>query len=283
MIYNAKKNKRKIRVGQILLNLFLLLLVFVALYPIYVMVISSFKEQLDIFMNPFALPSPFKFENYSQAWTKARMGTYFFNSVVISGTTVISILAVASMAAYVFSRFKFKGKQLLYLCLLAGMLLPGRLALVPQFILVRDLKLMDTQLSLILIYVAGAMPFSIFMLANFFDKIPMQIEESAIIDGASVWRRYASISLPLARPALATVAVFNLNSVWNDFFLPLILMRTPAKMTLPVGLTVFFGEFTVQWNLLFAALVIASTPLIVLFLLMTKQFISGLTAGALKG
>lgn len=274
--------RTRIQPDELLISVILSVLAFISLYPVFVMFVSSFKTQLDIFMHPFALPSKFNLANYVTAWAQAQMGTYFINSVAVSTSTVVLIVLFASMAAYVFARFQFPGKQLLFLLLLAGLVLPGRLALVPQFILVRNLGLLDHRTALVLIYTAGAMPFSIFILTNYLQTIPHEIEESAVIDGASVWVRYARIMLPLSRPGLATIAVFNLVGVWNDFFLPLIILRTPAKMTIPVGLTVFFGEYTVQWNLLFAALALASLPMIILFLLMTRQFIQGLTAGALK-
>lgn len=272
----------RIRPDELVIYIILAVLALISLYPVFVMFASSFKTQLDIFMHPFALPSKISLANYLTAWSQAQIGTYFINSATISASTVALIVFIASMAAYVFARFEFPGKQFLFLLLLAGLVLPGRLALVPQFILVRNLGLLDHRTALVLIYTAGAMPFSIFILTNYLRTIPHEIEESAVIDGASVWIRYSRIMLPLSRPGLATIAVFNLVGVWNDFFLPLIILRTPAKMTIPVGLTVFFGEYTVQWNLLFAALALASLPMIILFLLMTRQFIRGLTAGALK-
>ena len=146
----------------------------------------------------------------------------------------------------------------------------------------RSLHLLDTQIGLIFVYIASGLPFAIFLLSNFFHTIPLEIEDAARIDGCTPFQIYRLIMVPLLRPALATQAIFSFMSVWNDFFLPLILIRTESKMTLPLGLNTFFGEFFNQWDLLFAALTITIIPVMLLYLLMSRQFITGLTAGAIK-
>ena len=262
-----------------------LLLIFWAginLFPVAIMLISGFKETREIFQNPFGLPRSWSLENHLAAWTQANFAGYFINSVVVTVTAIIAIIFIASMGAFVIARFRFPGRRLIYLFLISGLALPVRLAIIPIFLLIRDLGIQDTLFSLVVVYTAGGIAFSIFLLTNFFRTIPGDIHDSARIDGAGDFRIYRSIYLPLLRPALATVAVFNFINVWNDFFFPLVFLNSESKMTVPLGIQAFFGEYTVQWDLLFAALSIAVIPMILFFVLLSRQFIAGLTEGAIK-
>ncbi len=272
---------RVIRVS--LIQLVLLAYAAVVLYPLLIMVASSLKTTGEIFQNPLGLiPDRIRFSNYTEAWYQANFGTYFKNSIVVGGVSVLVILFFGSMAAYVLARFPFPGNRLIYLLFLAGFMIPVRLAIVPLFIMMRDLHLLDTLWSLICVYVAGGMPFTIFILVNFFRRIPRDLEDAAVVDGASPFQVYYQISLPLVRPALATVGLFHFLNIWNDFFFPLIFIRSEGLRTIPLGISTFFGEYSNNWSLLFAALSISILPVIVLYLLTSKQFISGLTAGAIK-
>jgi raffinose/stachyose/melibiose transport system permease protein len=160
--------------------------------------------------------------------------------------------------------------------------LPFRLAIIPLFLLLNDLGLVNTRIGLILVYAATGVPFSVFILAAFFRQLPIELSEAARIDGANEFVLFSRVMLPLVRPALATVAIFQFVPLWNDFFFPLILLRDTNKWTLPVGMTRFFGEFQTDWSTLFAGMVITTLPLIILFLLATDQIISGLTKGVNK-
>lgn len=257
-------------------------LALVNLYPIAVLALSSLKTTREIFTAPFALPKVWRFSNYAKAWKMANFAAFFKNSILITAISLVSILFVSSMAAYVISRFKFPGRRALFLYLISGLALPARLAIIPIFLLIRDMKLADTYSSLVLVYTAGGIAFSMFLLVNFFKTLPRELEESARIDGAGPFRIYWSVDLPLLRPAMATVAIFNFVDVWNDFFFPLILINKDAMKTIPLGIQSFYGEYTVQWDLLFAALNISVLPVLVIFVLMSKQFIAGLTEGAVK-
>jgi raffinose/stachyose/melibiose transport system permease protein len=186
------------------------------------------------------------------------------------------------MAAYVIARFDFKFKRGIYLFLLAGLALPTRLAIIPIFLIMRSLHLLDKLSGLVIVYAAGGIAFSVFLLVNFFKKLPRDIEDSAKIDGAGPFRIYWQIDLPLLKPALVTVAMFNFIDVWNDFFFPLILLSSRVKKTIPLGLQAFFGEYTIEWDVLFAALNISVLPILIIFLILSKQFIAGMTEGALK-
>jgi len=267
---------------RILVWIILLSLAFVNLYPIGIMALSSLKSTREIFMEPFALPSVFRFSNYVEAWSRSNFGAYFKNSILVTALSIAAIILVSSMAAYVIARFEFRGRRWLFLYLIAGLALPTRLAVIPIFLLLRSINLQNTLTGLVLIYTAGGVAFSLFLFVNFFKKIPRDLEDSARIDGAGPFRIYWQIDLPLLKPALATVAVFNFIDVWNDFFFPLIMLSSNAKKTVPLGVQAFFGEYTVEWHLLFAALNIAVIPVLIVFLALSKQFIAGLTEGALK-
>lgn len=267
---------------KILAWFFLLLLAFVNLYPIGIMILSSFKSTREIFLKPFNLPAVWRWQNYVSAWQRADFATYFKNSILVTVASIAAILLVSSMAAYVLARFEFKGRRYVYLYLIAGLALPTRLAIIPIFLIIRSLKLLDSLPGLVLVYTAGGVAFSIFLLVNFFKRLPRDIEDSAKIDGAGPFRIYWQIDLPLLKPALVTVAMFNFIDVWNDFFFPLILLSSRTKKTIPLGLQAFFGEYTIEWDALFAALNITILPVLIVFLILSKQFIAGMTEGALK-
>jgi raffinose/stachyose/melibiose transport system permease protein len=255
---------------------------FTVVYPIFLMIMSSFKTTQEIFNDPFALPSAWTFANYIEAWGRGNFSTYFLNSVLVTSASVIIVLVVGSLAAYPLGRYAFKGRDWLLLYFLSGLMLPIRLGILPLFFLMRELGLLNTLWSLIFVYSASGLPFTIFVLSNFFKTLPKELEEAARLDGASEFRIYWQVMLPLIRPALATVAIFNFIPWWNDFFFPLIFIRAERYKTLPLGLFSFFGEHSNNWALLFAGLTITALPLLVLYLIASRQIIKGLTSGALK-
>lgn len=265
-----------------LIYVFLLGLAFVNLYPILVLTLSSFKTTPEIFMRPFSLPKVWKFSNYVEAWNKANFASFFKNSLIVTTLSLASIVFVSSMAAYVIARFEFRGKRFLFLYLIAGLALPVRLAIIPIFVLIRNLHLQDTYASLVLVYTGGGIAFSMFLLVNFFKSLPRELEDSAKIDGAGPFRIYWSIDMPLLKPAIATVVIFNFVDIWNDFFFPLILINKDSLKTIPLGIQAFYGEYGVQWDLLFAGLNISVIPVLLIFVIMSRQFIAGLTEGAIK-
>ncbi len=265
-----------------LIFLILVIWALINLFPLGVMIISGFKTTREIFLSPFSLPAKWSLHAYKEAWNVAHFSVYFKNSIIVTLVSITTTLFISSMAAYVLARFEFPGRRIIYLFILAGLVLPVRLAIIPIFLLIRGMGLSNTLLSLFIVYSAGGISFSTFLLTNFFKTIPMDIEDAARIDGASYFRVYWRIHLPLLRPALATVTVFNFISVWNDFFFPLIFINDNAKKTIPLGVQNFFGEYSIQWDLLFAGLNIAVIPVIVFFIILSKQFLGGLTEGAIK-
>jgi raffinose/stachyose/melibiose transport system permease protein len=249
------------------------------LAPLLLVVVNSLRPTSEIFADPIALPEQVSFDSYATAWTDANFSRYFFNSLGITVAAVALATTVAVLAAYPLGRYRFRGSTLLSLFFLSGLMLPFRLAILPLFLMLDALNLVDTRTGLVLVYAATGIPFSVFILTAFFRQLPGDLSDAASIDGAGEFQIFSRVMLPLVRPALSTVMVFQFVPLWNDFFFPLVLLRSSDKWTLPVGMTRFFGEFQTDWSTLFAGLLIATLPLIVLFLVATKQIISGLTAG----
>ncbi|MGH3384746.1 MAG: carbohydrate ABC transporter permease [Nocardioidaceae bacterium] len=254
----------------------------VAVGPLIFMVVNSFRPGAEIFNDPLGLPTGAYFGNYVEAWQEAQFGTYFANSVLVVVSAVFVGTAVSAMAAYPLGRYTFRGHGVFTAYFIAGLTLPIRLAAVPIFYLLGSMGLIDSRIGVALVYAASGVPFSIFILTAFFRGLPRELEDAARIDGAGEFRIFALVMLPLVKPALATVALFQFVQLWNDFFFPLILLRTTEKYTLPVGLTFFFGQYQTDWGAVFAGLVITTLPLVVVFLLLTRHVVNGLVAGMSK-
>lgn len=253
-----------------------------ALAPLVIMVLNSFRTNADFITNPLGLPTSPTVAAYKEAWTVGSFGTYFTNSLAVTAGAVAISTAVSTMAAYGLARSRARIFRWLESLFLSGLMLPIHLAILPVFFLFDGFGLIDSRLGLALMYAAAGVPFSIFVLTTFFRQLPEELEEAAVLDGASPWQTFWRIMVPMVRPALATVAVFRFVPIWNDFLYALVLLRSESKYTLPVGLTNFFGENATNYSALFAGLVITTIPLIVLFLFATKQIVAGLTAGMSK-
>lgn len=260
----------------------LILFAIIAIYPLLNMVFMSFKDLAGIISQPFSWPTTWHFGNYLTAWNQGNLFSYLINTSIVSVVSVVIIIFFSSMAAYVIARFDFKGNQLIYLTFLAGLALPIQMIAVPLFILMKQLYLVDNLLSVILIYSASGLSFSVFLLVNFIRSVPKDLEEAAFLDGASHFQTYWHVILPLIRPSLSVTALLNFISAWNGFFFPLILLSNPNHMTVAVGVLSFVGQYSTQWNLLLPALVIVILPTIIVFALASRQFIRNMTAGAVK-
>ncbi|WP_205629381.1 carbohydrate ABC transporter permease [Jiangella muralis] len=247
--------------------------------PLVLVLIGSFRDNADILRQPVGLPTSLGLDNYQRAWETASLGTYFVNSVLVTVASVTLCVTVSAMAAYALSRWRFRGRALLAALFISGLMIPAKLGLLPVFYMYQSLGLIDSRVGLVLLYAASGIPFSIFVIMGFMRGLPTELEEAAKLDGANEGRMFVSVVLPLMRPALAVVTVFQFAPTWNDFFYPLVLMRSDDKYTVPVGLTRFFGEFAADRATLFAGLVIALVPLAIVFAFATKHIISGLTAG----
>lgn len=261
---------------------FAYLFVLVATYPIVLMIVSSFKTNAEIFSNPLSLPRSLSLETYRKLWEAVPFAHFFWNSVVVSVASVVLIALFSAMAAFYLARFSFRWTGVLYFFFLIGLMIPIKLGIVPLFMLMKKLGLLNSLWSLIVIYTASGIPISVFILTGFFRTLPVELEEAARIDGCSHFQVLWRVLLPLIRPALGTVVIINFIGAWNDFFFPLIFIQEETLKTIPVGMMVLFGEYETDWSLLFAGLTLSALPMIGVFLLASRQFMEGLTAGAVK-
>lgn len=268
---------------RVLLYVGLAALAAVFFYPLFLMVITAFKSTREIFMDPFGLPSRWSLEPFMRVWQRADFGTYVRNSVVVTGLSTVLVLITSSTTAYGLARYRFRLGNPLYLFFLAGIMIPIRLGVLPLFMLMRKLHLLDTHASLIFIYAASGLPMAVFLLTGFFRTLPRELEDAARIDGCNEFQIFYRVMLPLVRPGLATVTIVNFVPWWNDFFFPLLFIQSDHLKTVPLGMTIFFGQYMTDWGLLFAGMLMMSLPLLILYLVMSRQFIAGLTAGAVKG
>ncbi|MFB9832741.1 carbohydrate ABC transporter permease [Actinoallomurus acaciae] len=275
------RRRRRPRRGVVLSTALLWVYAVAALAPLIIMALGSLRTEQDLATKPLGIPVHPAFENYAKAWSEGGFSSYFVNSIVVTVGAVVLGTGVAVLAAYPLARYRFRGQGLLTAYFLAGLMLPIRLGIVPVFYLLNSIGLIDSRIGLICVYAASGVPFAIFVLTAFFRGLPNELEEAARIDGAGEFRIFAQIMVPMVRPALTTVALFQFIPLWNDFFFPLVLMEDD-KYTLPVGLTRFVAEFEAAHAQLYAGLVITTIPLVLLFLLATKQIVAGLTAGMTK-
>ena len=253
--------------------------------PLLWMVMTSFKTDREIIFDPWALPETMQWNNFTRAWNEARIGDYFQNTIIVVGFSVFFTLLVSAMAAYVIARYEFPGARYFYYLFMAGLMFPVFLALVPLFFVVDDLGMLGTKQGLIFVYVAYSLPFSIFFLTSFFKSLPSEMAEAAIVDGASHYRVFFGVMLPLARPGLLAIGIFNVLGQWNQFILPLVLNPNPDNYLLTQGLAFLAIQQGYQndYSALFAALTITMIPILVVYILFQRKLEAGLTVGALKG
>ncbi|MFG2812874.1 carbohydrate ABC transporter permease [Streptomyces sp. NPDC048410] len=262
----------------------LVLWAFMVVLPLLWAVMTSFKDDSSIFGSPWALPDRLHFDNWSRAWSQAHMSEYFLNTVLVVGGSLIGTLVLGSMAAYVLARFDFPGNRFIYYLFVGGMSFPIMLALVPLFYVVNNMGLLNTIHGLILVYIAYSLPFTVFFLTAFFRTLPTSVAEAAFVDGASHARTFFQIMLPMAKPGLVSVGIFNFLGQWNQYMLPTVLNTDPDKKVLTQGLVQLAVSqgYKGDWSGLFAGLVMAMLPVLAAYVVFQRQVVAGLTAGAVK-
>lgn len=255
----------------------------VALFPIILVIMNSFKSRQAIFGNPLGLPTgeAFSLVGYTTVWERASFPTYFANSIIVTVGSIILVLAAGAMAAFALSEYPFPGNTFIGLYLALGIMIPIRLGTVGILRLVASMGLVNSLLSLILVYTAQGLPLAIFVLQQFMTQVPPSLKEAARVDGASEYRIFGLV-LPLVRPAVATVAVFVMIPIWNDLWFPLILAPSEATKTITLGTQQFLGQFVSDWNAVLASLTLAMVPILILYLIFSRQLIRGITSGAVK-
>jgi ABC-type glycerol-3-phosphate transport system permease component len=267
---------------QVILWVTLLILLSLSIMPIIWAVFGSFKTTEEIILQPFSLPSNWSFDNIIRAWTEGNFQTYFLNSTFLTLVTMLVVFIAACPAGYALAKFPFKGRNFLFYFFLAGMTLPVQSIIIPLFFQMRNMGMIDTLLGTSLVLGAVALPFSIFLMRNTFKDIPDEIKESAEMDGASEWRIFIQIMLPLAKPGISAMLVFAFLAAWNDFLIPYLLLLSKDNLTIPIGLYYFQGQHTTNYALIYGATLISMIPSIIVYLILQRQFIEGMAAGSAK-
>ena len=284
-VTHATRPRQKLNIAGGVGHIFLAVWALLILLPLAWVFLASFKNTTEIFAAPWTLPAELRWENWSRAWTKAHVGRYVLNSVLVVTVSTAGTILLSSMAAYVLARYRFWGNRLIYFLFVAGIAFPPFLAVVPLFFVVKNFGLLNTYSGLILVYIAYSLPFTIFFLTSFFRSLPNSVAEAATIDGASHTRLFFSVMLPMAKPGLISLTIFNLIGQWAQYLLPLVLMAgAKDKWVLTQGIADIStaAGYEADWSGLFAALTISILPMIVIYMIFQRQIQAGLTAGAVK-
>ena len=268
--------------AKVCLNLLCTVICIIILAPLAWIILNSLKTNKELFQNSLALPAAWQFGNYAKAW-KMGLYKYFGNSFLVSSISLVGILVISSFLSYGLTRFKAKGSNLIFVIILGGMALSEQIALVPLYKILKALHIYNTYAAVILPYIAFRIPFTVFLMRAYFISIPMELEEAAVMDGYNSLQIFTKIIVPISKPIFASCAIVNLNFVWNEFLFANVFLNNKALQTIPIGLMTFKGDLKVDYTTTLAGLVIASLPLIILFICMSKQFVKGLTSGAVKG
>jgi multiple sugar transport system permease protein len=268
--------------NKIILTVFFVIIAIVIIFPLLWALSTSLKTYRDVLENPYDLiPRQIQFINYRTVFTIVPFTNYFTNSIIVSSIVIVCTLISSSLAAYAFARLHFRGRNLLFILYLATLMVPRQVVLIPNFIIMKNLKLIDNLWSLILTGTFTA--YGTFFLRQFFLTIPDELEEAAIIDGLGYFKRLSLIVIPLAKPALVTLLIITLLNTWNDFLFPLVFINTDIKRTLPVGLSLLRGDFDTQWNVVMAATLLSIMPLVAVFVFAQRFFIEGIALSGIKG
>lgn len=280
----ARRSRSRLRLtpGRIGALLILLLLALVAVYPFVWMVLTSLRERNTIFNGPF-IPERWLFDAYPQAWQQTDFGWHFLNSALIALCALAGILFLSTVAGYAFAKLQFPYKRLIYILLLSTMAMPATSLIIPLYLQVKSIGLLNSQWGLILVYIGSMSPFSIFLMRAFFEVLPSELIEAARIDGAGEWGIFYRVMLPLARAGVGTVVILQFLAIWNEFIYANVLIQDPDRQPLQPVIFNLVGQFNTNWPSLTAALTMAIVPVIIVYVRMQKQFVAGLTQGAIKG
>lgn len=272
--------ERSMEIGK---YVFLTLLTLIWLVPLFASVITSFRTQDDISLNGFwSLPSTLTLENFSRAWTQARVSNYLLNSFIITIPSLIGMLFLSSLSAFALARYKFRGNLFIYFMFVAGTMLPFQILLLPVFRLTNSLGLYNSHWALILIHTAFQLGFCTFVLRNFMKTVPSEIFDAARVDGAGEFRSYWQIMLPLSLPAMAALATLEFTWVFNDYLWAIILLQSDSLRPVTAGLATLRGQFNTDWPVITAGSILATLPTLIVFVFLQRYFIQGLTLGSSK-
>ena len=275
--------KKKISIYHIVCAVILLIMVIICIYPIVWMFFGSMKDKAEFYTNIWGLPKQIHLDNYIAAWKNADLGRRFINSLIVTLGSMCIMITVTSCAAYAVARLNFKGKNLIYMYLLLGIMIPAGVLGIPTFTVAMKMGLLNSHFGLMLIYAAQNIAMGMFIMRGFFISLPRELEEAAMIDGCSRFGCFVRIIVPLARAGVATQVIFNGLTIWNDYFMANIMITKDELRTLPLSIANFVGKHSTNYPELFAMLTMATIPVIIVFVLSQKSFIEGVAAGAVKG
>lgn len=278
-----EKNRSKFKISKLILYILLILFAVLYLFPLLWLINVSFKDNNEIFLSPFTLPSDPQWINYQKAWVAGHIGQYFLNSVIVVGCTLLFSLVINCMAAYAIARMKWKLSGAAMTLFLSGMMVPIHATLIPLYVLFTNIGLVDNYLSLIIPYIVFSFGQSIYIMRGFFGNLPKEMEEAAVIDGCSLWGAFWKIIIPISTGGIFTIGLFTFNGTWNELLVAKIFTTSDSVRTLPVGLTNFVGPNMVNYGPMLAAIVIAIIPTIIVYCCLSNKIVGGLTAGAVKG
>ena len=282
---SEKKRERQLHLNQWHIGYHIIMIIWslVAMTPVWILIINTFKNKREIYSNPFGLPQSWTFDNYSYVLRGSDFFAYFRNSFVVVVGSLAMILLLGSLAAYALAHWRTRTAKGVHFFFIIGMMLPIKIATIRLLQLMKGLNLLNTIWSLFPVYIAMGLPTAVFILTEFIHQLPGELYEASFVDGADRHVIYYRVVLPLIRPALATVAIYNLVPIWNDLWFPLIFITNESQKTVLLAVTKLQGQYTTDWPKLLTVLTLSALPVITLYLAMSKQFISGLTAGAVKG
>lgn len=255
----------------------------IVMIPLAILVTVTVKSPQDLLVTTLALPKVFMWSNFSDAWKAANLGLAFGNSLLITGVSIAGVVFVSSLAAYPLSRVKSRLTNSFYMYFIAGIMIPFQLSMIPLYKLLKFLHLINTHQGVIMIFIAMTIPLSIFLYTGFLKGVPRELEDAALIDGCGPFGTFFKIIFPLMKPVTSSVIITNSLSIWNDFLVPLLFLQERTSRTIPMAIFTFTGQYNNNWNMIFAAILLGTLPLIITFLILQKHFIKGIVGGAVKG
>ncbi len=271
------------RITKLVVYLVLTVFLVYSLVPLVWVWVTALKSGMEVFYNPIGLPKTWRFDNLLQAWTVGKFNIFFFNSLFIAIIVVVLVVGCSALAGYAFARINFWGNLVLFGVLLAGLAMPVQAILIPLYHLLRDMHLIDTRWAVILAELALGLPFGTFLMRAFFKDLPNELVDAARIDGCGTFGIFIRIMLPLSKPALLTLCVFQFMGSWKDFILPLTILHTENLRTMPLGVMYYRSRYFMDYGMMAAGVMIMSLPIIIVYIWLQREFIRGLTAGAVKG
>ena len=283
MAHSIKAENKKTKILNIFIYIFLIALALIYILPLVWVLITSLKDDAVLMISPWELPEHPMFENYTFAWTKGNLGRATLNSFIVCSVTLLCSMLFGSMAAFAIAKMRWKLAKPCLVYFMAGMMIPVHCVLIPLFIQFSSLGLSNSLIGIIIPYITFSLPITIYIMVGFFEGIPNELFESACIDGCSIYRMYTTVGIPLAKTGFMVTGLMTFVNNWNELLLAMVFISKEAKKTLPVSLTKFVGPYNTNYCQMFAAIVLAIIPTVIVYCCFANQIVEGLTAGAVKG